>query len=345
TFYDGRHSGFWHSTARLSAQTPLLWALVGSALVALTMELRRRGKSALSRDGILPETVLFVVAIAALFVPGNSFASSLLILVPIAFLLAYRYASALWKQIPRHSAAYPAIATLLVFLCIVPFVLATRKGLGWQNTRQDKLMNLAEEITDPGKDCIYDPVGMVPTRPIVDPRAFLHGQSVDKLINGPGPKVRDMLAANPPAVIIPSYRTDWLPKADHEFIRKRYVAVADDFLVLGKVLPKGGGSFEIYHPGRYRISPLKGSSLMGTYFEPKNLAELVSQKPVAPPPPLAGTLDGKPLTAQPVELTVGFHQLKCAGDEVPAVVWVGPRLNQLPRIGSGNHDLLFYNWY
>src|SRR5262249_28866552 len=121
--------------------------------------------------------------------------------------------------------------------------------------------------TDPEKDRVYDAVGMVPTRRSIDFHWFLHSLNIQQFVNGPGPRVREMLAARPAAVFIPNYRTDWLPKEDHDFIAKRYVAISDDFWVLGKVLPAGGGSFEIVHPGRYRVSSLAGSDLAGTYLD------------------------------------------------------------------------------
>src|SRR5262249_33771943 len=150
----------------------------------------------------------------------------------------------------------------------------------------------------------------------------------------------EMLTAKPPAVIIPSYRTDWLPKEDHEFIRDRYVPLADDFWVLGKVLPAGGGTFEVHHPGRYRISTLNGSDLANTY-------ELGVKGLMVPEEAgtLNATLDGASLTNHPVQLCEGTHHLECAADCSAAVVWVGPELDRIHRLGPGDHRQLFINWY
>ena len=201
-------------------------------------------------------------------------------------------------------------------------------------------MTLAEDLTEPCHDRVYDGVGMVPTRRSVHFQWYLHSLNIDKFLDGSFASVREMLCARPPSVFIPSYRTDWLGEDDNEFIKDRYVPLADDFWVLGKVLPEGGGTFEIFHPGRYRISTLKGSDLKDTY-------ELGVKGVMIPEDPgtLTATLDGEPLCDKPVQLTVGVHRLECSSNCQPAVVWMGPKLNRVHRIGPGDHRALFVNWY
>lgn len=131
-----------------------------------------------------------------------------------------------------------------------------------------------------------------------------------------------------------------VPEADHDFIRERYVSVADDFWVLGKVLPVGGDTFEIYHPGRYRISTLKGSDLADTY--PSGMKGVMTPED---PGDISGTIDGIPISKRPVELAVGQHRIECATNCQPAVVWMGPRLDRVHRLGPGDHRALFVNWY
>jgi hypothetical protein len=116
--------------------------------------------------------------------------------------------------------------------------------------------------------------------------------------------------------------------------------VADDFWVLGTVLARGGGNFEVIHPGRYRIAPLRESDLAGTHSDGFDALLKREQQQV-----FSGGIDGKPLTARPVELTVGNHQIQCASDEQVAVVWVGPILDRLPPMRRGDHTLLFANGY
>lgn len=181
---------------------------------------------------------------------------------------------------------------------------------------------------------------MVPTRPSICFYWSLPNVNRPSFAQQQGLRLRDMLAARPAAVFIPNYRTDWLPEEDHAFIRERYVSLTDDFWVLGKVLPAGGGTFEVVHPGRYRISSLEASDLAGTY--PEGLGGLMAPLEEGS---LIGTLDGVPLSKRPVELTVGTHRIETKPDCQPAVVWVGPQLDRLGRLGDSDHRFLFLKWY
>jgi hypothetical protein len=337
---DGRHFGPGGTLSRLLGQTPLLLAVVMSGLIAIGADVFRRGKAALNWDGCLPEALLFLGSFVALLINPAPFPYNLLHLVPYAFLFAFRYGASVCKTLSDRPVLYPIAAAVLIFAHLVPFGLATRRHLDFPNIRQEGLMSLAEDLTDPVKDPVYDAIGMVSTRPIVDSRAFLHSLYFKSFINGPGPQVRDFLAARPAAVLIPSYRTDWLPEKDKAFIRERYVTLTDDFLVLGSVLPKGGGTFEIVHAGRYRVSLLETSDLVGSYPEGFGGLIVSTNEPI-----LTGTLDGKPVASGAMELSVGTHRIACDGGAQPAVVWVGPILDRLPRLGGGDHRQLFFNWY
>jgi hypothetical protein len=201
-------------------------------------------------------------------------------------------------------------------------------------------MNLAEGLTDEAKDPVYDGIGLVPTRPSIHFQGFLHSLSIQQ-VHEPGHRVRDMLAARPAAVFIPSYRTDWLPEEDHAFVRERYVPLADDFWVLGKVLPAGGSTFEIVHPGRYRISSLRESDLAETCFG--GAERLHSQS--SDTGGFAGRVDGAPVSSRPVELTRGTHRFDGKADCQAAVVWVGPKRDRIGRLSQSDHRSLFVNWY
>ena len=331
---------FWASEAlsRLLSQTPLLLAFVAAALVAVAADLRRRGKAALTWDGTLPEALLFLVALVVLLVNPAPEPYNLLHLVPYTFLLAFRCASGLAKEIWGRPALRPVLVALVVFSWLVPFGTATRRHLGFTNYHQEARIRLAEGLTDPANDPVYDGVGMVSTRPSIHFQWLL--PNLVRPSEKQGLRVREMLAARPAAVLIPNYRTDRLPEADHVFIRQRYVSLTDDFWVLGKVLPAGGGTFEVVHPGRYRISSLQGSDLAGTY--PEGLAGLLS--PVEEGS-IIGTLDGAPLSKRPVELTVGTHRIETKPDCQPAVVWMGPRQDRIGRLGDSDHRFLFVKWY
>ena len=325
---------------RLLGQTPLLLTLVASALVALAVDLWRRGRGVLAWEGSLPEALLLAVAFAALMVNPTPFPYNLVNLVPYAYLFAFRHAAALLREVQDAPALLPAVGTVLIFVHLAPFCVATRRHWELPNSRQTRLMSLAEDLTDPVKDPVFDGIGMVLTRPIIDPRSLLHSLSFESLVKGSGPQVRDMLAARPAAVVIPNYRTDWLPPADQAAIHEGYVALADDFWVLGQVLSAGGGAFQIVHGGRYRISSLQESDLaeerpafLGRWPAPADKASF------------SATLDGVPVTSRPVELTAGKHRIECTPNCQPAVVWVGPKRERAGRLSQSDHRWLFVNWY
>jgi hypothetical protein len=340
---EGRgNSGFapWSTLGRLLGQTPLLLAITTAAAFSVAADLFRRGKAVLTWHSHLPELLVVLGALCALAVNPTPFAYNLVHVVPYAFVFVFRYMASIWDDIWSQIHFRPLVIGILIFAHLVPFGIATRRHLDHLNWRQERLMSLAEDLTDPKCDPVYDGIGMVPTRPSIHYQWLLHSLNIQNFLKGPGPRVREMLAARPAAVIIPSYRTDWLSDEDRDFMQERYVPLADDFWVLGKVLSPGGGTFEIFHPGRYRISTLKGSDLDGTY--PTGWEGLTTPEDKGT---LSGTLDGVPLTGRPVELAVGKHRIETSAESLPAVVWIGPHLDRIHRINPGNHRVLFYNWY
>jgi hypothetical protein len=311
-----------------------------AACSAVVTELIHRGRAAITWESNLPEFLLFVGALGALAINPTPFPYNLVNVVPYLFLLAFRYASGVFPTLWEQRNLRPVFIGVIAFAHVTPFLSSTHRHWARVNWRQERLMTLSEELTEPNADLVYDGIGMVPTRRTIHFQWYLHSLNIERFLDGSLPCVSQMLAARPPAVFIPSYRTDWLGKDDHEFIKDRYVPLADDFWVLGKVLPEGGGTFEIFHPGRYRISTLKGSDLKDTY-------ELGVKGVMIPEDPgtLTATLDGEPLCDKPVQLTVGVHRLECSTNCQPTVVWMGPKLNRVHRIGPGDHRALFVNWY
>jgi hypothetical protein len=176
---------------------------------------------------------------------------------------------------------------------------------------------------------------MVPTRPSVHHQWYIHSLNL-RFLKMPGFQIHEILAARPAAVVIFSYRTDWLPEEDMDFIRKRYIALADDFSVLGTALPAGGGSFEIVHPGRYCVVPAASLSAQGA---------AASSAAAASNGFTAGSLDGVALSNRPVQLDSGRHRIETSSNAAPAIVWVGPTLDRVPHLGPGDHRFLFQNWY
>jgi hypothetical protein len=337
----GGHAGPWFTLFRLLYQTPLLLTLVVAAIVAVAADVRRRGRAALAWDGMLPEALFFVGTLAALAINPRPFVYNLVHLVPYAFIFAFRYGLVLCREVLGRPNLLLLAGTLLIFVHLGPFGIAVHKLLDWPNSRQTFLMTLAEGMTDPLKDPVFDGVGMVLTRPAVHPRLWvLHSLTLESVVNGPGPRTHDLLAERPPAVFIPNYRTDWLPDKDLAFIREHYVPLADDFWVLGNILASGGGTFEIIHPGRYCVSSLPESDLeercrVGAGQIPGESRGIS----------FTATLDGVPVSARPMTLTAGRHRLECTADCQPTVVWAGPRRDRAGRLNQSDHRALFVNWW
>jgi hypothetical protein len=330
---------------RLVNSMPLVTALAIAGLGAVFAEAWRRGRAGWNWDGLLPEALLLVVAFAALLVNPAPYPYNLVNFAPFVFVLGWRYTPVLIGDFRSRRALLPIAVVAVVAGHLAPFGGATWRHFQMTNTRQQTLMRLAEDLTSPQGDAVYDGIGMVPTRASINYQWFLHSLNVASLVKTPGARLREMLAARPAAVIIPSYRTDWLPSEDHTFIRERYVPLADDFWVLGRILPLGGGTFEVVHPGRYRVTGAEVSSIADTYVQSRTAAPVDSSGGAAASRPLAGSLDGVPLSGEVAELTTGLHRVECAPQCRPAIVWVGPRLNRLPRLSDRDHRFLFVNWY
>jgi hypothetical protein len=332
--------GPWQTLSRLLGQAPLLLAVAAAALAAFAADLKRRGTTLLSWSGSLPEVLLVAVVFTALCINPTPFPYNLLHFVPYLYVLAFRHAVEVWKEVWSRAALRPLLVTVVLFVHLVPFGVATARHCRFTNARQAELMCLAEELTAPARDCVYDGVGMVPSRASIHHDWFLHSFNIRKFTQGHGPSVRDMLAARPAAVVIPNYRTDWLSEEDHAFVRGRYVPLADDFWVLGKVLPAGGGTFHVVYPGRYRVSSLQESGVVETRRASAAHLPFPSDEAI-----FTATLDGAPMSGRPVELAVGTHRIECKPGWQPAVVWVGPKLDRVGRLSQGDHRLLFVNWY
>lgn len=328
----------WDGLRRLVIQTPLLVALSVAGLITLLTGWRRRGPAALSWAGDLPEAMMFLIALVALVLNPGSQPSNLVNLAAFAFLLAFRFGGTVFKQVWTEVTLRPVVVALLIFAHVVPFVTAVRRHKDLLNFRQVSLMELAERLTDPAKDRVFDGVGMVATRASIQYEWLLQSPERARLSNRSTGGVADSLQRRPAAVFIPNFRTEWLGPDEHKFIREHYLPLADDFWVLGRRLPAGGGSFEVIHPGRYQISPKEASCVLGT-VETNPLGLVIPPEKTN----CVGTLDGVALSGKAVELTTGTHRIETASDCEPVVVWVGPRLERLRPLGDRDHLRLFIN--
>lgn len=340
---DEKLLGWWPLLARLLVQIPLLLAVAVAGLATLAGEVRKRGKGAFSWNGIAPEALLFVLALALFFLNPNHAPCELLYLATFAFLLGARYTARLWKEMVIEPAAFGLIASVVLFGHLIPFDAAAKRHLNLTNYHQENLINLAEQMTAGGMDVVYDNVGMVPMRRSAEYESFFQRQNMDGGLSGSKTSLSGLFASHLPVVIIADRHFDELPAADTEFVREWYVPITGDFWTLGKLSSSGGGDFKILHAGRYQVTSAEASNILGTYAKPEGLMESVA--PVQRFPPLAGTLDGVPLDGKPVELTAGAHHLDCPAGTQAAIVWLGPHLDGINRMSGGNRARLFVNWY
>jgi len=193
----GTRFGPWGTLSRLLTQTPLLLALLPAAAITLGMELYHQGKSALTWEGNLPEALLFLLALGVLIINPAPHPYNLLNLVPFAYLFTFRYASTIVPAIWDSLAMRPLVLGVLLFAHVVPFWIATRRHLNWPNYNQEAIMRLAEDLTDPARDQVYDGIGMVPTRRSSGYSWFLHSLNLQYFIDGSRSRVREMLAEKP----------------------------------------------------------------------------------------------------------------------------------------------------
>lgn len=310
--------------ARLPAQTPLLLGLAAGALLALGYGLVRERGRALAWDGYAPEAVLALGALGLLWVNPTPFPYNLVNVVPFLFLLAFRFAAPQCAGLRERPRLLALVAGVVLFTHVAPFAMATWRHLDWPNDRQVRLMRAAEALTDAARDPVYDGTGMVPTRDAIGYQWLLHSLGMQAVLDGKTPAVAEMLAHNTAPVLIRNYRSDWLPESDQRFIAEHYIPLADDFSVLGQVLPAGGGTYAVLHAGRYRVYAMGEGGL-------QELPE--------------ATVDGQPAGGRPQDLAEGLREIGCPKDVRPVVLWVGPNLRGIPDLGDGDHRRLFVNWY
>jgi hypothetical protein len=305
----------WHSQLNLRGlpgEIPLLLAVAFAAMMAAWQHLKTRSRK-------YPELLLVVAAVAIVAIHPSRL--GVMVFIAFGFIAAFRYAAQLWIEVRQISSWAYAVIPLILFAHLTPFSLATVRLLNYSNARQEGLMRVAENLTDPTRDFVLDETDMVATR---TPLNLQTASLANSLIFHPTP------------VFIRTLQSEAFGEVERDFLKANYLPLADDFWVLGKALPKGGGAFELLHPGRYRISSLEGSDLAGTY--PEGFKALITPEVDGR---IDGTVDGSPVTAKVVKLSAGRHHLKCPASCQPVVLWVGPKLDRIHRLGPGDHRDLF----
>ena len=295
--------------------------------------MRQRSRAswrALGWESSGPEALLFLLATLALFANPVPYPYNLVHWVPFLALWILRAQQDPGVEgVPPALLVHPArplLAGTLFFCLVVPSAQAALRHLGWTNARQLLLMNTAEALTDPERDRVYDAAGLVPSRASVGYQWFLHSLVLEGLRSGKIEPLGEQLEANPPAVFLRSYRTDWLGPSEQEFVKENYIALADDLYVLGTELSAGGGAFMAIHPGKYYLRPWSAAGASDLFAGIQVDGVLVG----------AGSV---------IDLSVGPHEIRTDGGAGVQVIWVGPRLLAPPRLPNRDRRELFANWY
>ena len=315
----------WLTLRRPFLQAPFLMGATAAFLWLCGARMKAQRLGFFSWDSGFPEALLLLGSLAILLLNPTPFPYNLVLVIPFAAIAVVKLLDPTLEAMEAFPNLRPLAFGLLMFTHIVPFTHATLRHLDWSNDRQELLMNTAEALTDPDKDRVYDAVGLVPTRKSIGYNWFLHSLNMEKFRNGTWPSVESMMIMNPPSVIIPNYRTNWLGEKDWRFIRSHFVPLSDDFWVLGGAIPPGGGEWTCIHGGRYLILV----QTAGGFHPPTQLQVDGAQMPAA----------------VPVELGPGAHHLQIPSGAPGVIVWVGPQLNQVPTLSTSDHNQVFVNWY
>lgn len=319
----------WLTLGRPLKQMMLVMTILGAFYWQALAQARRLGWEFISWETYFPEAALFLGALTVLLINPTPFPYNLVLVVPFAALACAKY----WKDsvgLDRQwdlgaPMVFPLLASLLVFTHGIPFIYSVLRHFEMSNERQELLMTTAEMMTDPLKDRVYDAAGLVPTRKSIGRYWFLHSLNIENFRNGTWPSVERMMNENPPSVVIPNYRTNWLGERDWSFIRSHFVPLSDDFWVLGGAIPPGGGEWTCIHGGKYLILVQVDRGFQ---------------------PPAQLQVDGVQMPgAIPFELSPGTHHLRVSPGALGVIVWVGPQLNQLPTLPASDHNRVFVNWY
>ncbi len=307
----------WEASGRILWEAPVLAVLTAAALRLEARDFREKSPTSVW-DGARPEAALTLLALAEFAADPTPYAYNLIYLCSFAFLLVWRSAPALLREHRARLDAGKPSRRALMAAHAAAFVAALGWAALWTNARQTALMDAAESLTGPD-DPVLDGAGLVPARPAPTRDWLMDTLNIARWRDPARAPLRELWAKDPAPVFIADYRTDWLAAADREFLERRYAAISDDFRVLAASLPPGGGDFDVPRAGRYLIAG------------PRDCA--------------GAALDARPLSSNPVVLAAGSHRWSAPAACRAAALWVGPRRDDLPRLGPGDHRRVFVDWY
>lgn len=311
----------WDSLHRLLLQVPLLIGGAMAVLVAPLFRFRggfREGLRQLFNEPFAPEWGLLVVCFTAFLANPTPFPYNLVLLVPALFIAVLRHRAPVTKAIEGSAQGW-LLWPLLASAHLLPWMTSTPRHFDMSNERQMRVATLAEGLTDPSRHRVFDGSGLVPTRKPLGYLWLIHTFTIRPLSDGTWPSIRSQLAAFEVPVILPNYRTSWLPEPDLRFIAAHYIALAQDFLVLGTRMDKGEGRWEALAAGNYFIQAQGEGE---TWIE----------------------VDGQRVERGPRHLERGSHHFRFPTQQTLTVIWNGPHGGPPPRL-ENTPQPLFLNWY
>ena len=310
----------WPTLDRLTTQAPLLLGGVATFCWIVVREIRKTGIRAFLRwQGRAPELALFLMALGVLLANPTPFPYNLVLVVPQAFIAVMSLRGDLLAALRRAPKAAILFLPGLGLVHGLTWWTATSRHLSMTNERQLVLIDAAESLTDPAQDGVFDGSGLVNARRPVGFHWLIHTFTIRNFSNGTFPSIRETLSRQPSPVFIPNYRTDWITPEDQQFMKRHYIALSDDFWVLGGYVPPSGGEWTCLHKGRYFLRPESGSG------------------PVS--------VDGIPQAPGVASLSQGSHEIRGADKGGVWVVWLGPTRMVPPVLAPGSHRHVFVNWY
>lgn len=299
----------WTLLDRLFFQTPLLMGILLLPIAARLLRLRTTG---MDWQGSAPEGLLFLWTLVPLAVNPNPFPYNVLAILAAGGMAAGAF---LRETLPELRLG-PERGALLLGVALatqgVPFLAQATILAKTDNDRQNLLMERAVELTDPGKDAVYDGAGLVPIRRSLGYYWFINIANVQKYRSGALPTFRSELLRDAPAVIIPTYRLSYLEPEDIQVIRNNYLTLAPDFLVLGNASKEADRSWNCLHPGRYAVEFPQGAP-KGAWIR----------------------LDGRPAQPGVQVFSSGTHRIEGSPGAAPIILWVGPNLDRPPQMAGG----------
>ncbi len=313
----------WSSIQRLFSEAPLLaYAGVGVLLCPFFQPGASKFRNLIEADWF-PEWMFASLCFALLLVNPTPFPYNLIHVVPAFFIAVLRFREPILESIlSLTSPGRQVVVGGLLLLHGLPWSVATARHLNMDNDRQVEVIRTAEALTDPSLHRVFDGSGLVSTRSPIGERWIIHSFTIRHFMDGSWPTVRSLLAQNPTPVILPNYRTNWLPKEDQAFIEAHYVALAEDFLVLGAIRDSGSSSWEVLADGRYMLAVFPKGADAGKGIE----------------------IDGRRIDPGISSFTKGSHSIQVPGGFRIQIVWLGPHLQIIPALGPAPHPL-FVNWY